>query len=160
VIILPVTAGPAVSMAWNHHSHSSLGLAEYESSRGPTRTSPEFQMPSTVRRKYLQQSGVSLEEIKEAQMEIRRTKRNRRATFALQEFEGTQILLESIGRKWRRARSKRSQQHELDDLWKNANRSNTDKKKSAAESKKKSVEDPSADRTEATLQDETEESEC
>ena len=108
-----VTAGPAVSMAWNHHEHTSLTVSDYESTRPPRRTHPQIQMPANVRRQHLENSGASWKEIQDAQTEIRRVQKNRQASAAMQEFESTQIILESIGRKWKRRFSKKTKEQEV-----------------------------------------------
>lgn len=137
-----VTSGPAVSMAWSHHSNTSLDCIEYEDSRPPRRIPAEFQMPASVRKTLLEKSGASSTDIQKSQAEIRITKRHRQATAAMQELESAEILFQSIGRKWKRLINGVSQQQEQDLLWKNAN----NLKQETAEKEETST-DPTADQT-------------
>jgi predicted DNA-binding WGR domain protein len=126
-----VRRGPAVSIAWDHHEEASLNLHEYEASRPPRRTKLEFQMPASTRRDLLEKSGVSREDISRSLRESNRVKRNRSTSSIMQEFEGLQIVRESLVRKWKRWRKGQSSaeefQEEQDQLWKNAN-TNAEKK--------------------------------
>jgi hypothetical protein len=128
-----VSSGPAVSLAWDHHDKMSLQLNDYESIRPPRRCAGEFQMPTAVRRSLLMQSGATHEELYRSEREIKKVQRRRQATQAMQECEGAQILLQSIGRKWNRFRKGVSTQQEQENLWKDAYSSYSDKETKAVE---------------------------
>jgi hypothetical protein len=115
-----VTAGPAVSMAWKHHSKASFSLDQFEESRPPRRSAGEFQMPANIRTSLLTKNGASQRDLQRSQSEILRIKRHRQASAAMQELEGTQILVQSVKRKWKRLVTGVSQQQEQEALWKNA----------------------------------------
>lgn len=105
-----VSACPAVSIAWDHHSENTHKVDHVESLKPShqKRDIAQFQIPASVRYDMLQKSGASKEEITQAQREIKKIQHERQASIAMQEFEGTQVLLESLGRKWKRRTSKKN----------------------------------------------------
>jgi hypothetical protein len=127
-----VAAGPAISLAWDHHEVGVLGVHEYEMSRPPRRNYKEIQMPAATRIKLLKKAGHSPQDIQRSKDEVARERRNRTTSAAMQEFETLQIAKESLGRKWRRWRKGKSSvdehEDEQDELWKNANKDNGNKK--------------------------------
>lgn len=136
-----VTAGPAVSLAWDHHACDALHVEEYESRRPPRRVPGEFQIPSSVRTQMLERSGASSQDLQKAQQEITKIKRQRQATAAMQELEGAQIFLESIGRKWKRATSRKKQQQQQQDKKKNDVEKRDVKEESRTKSHDKAMDD-------------------
>ena len=77
-------------------------------------------MPAAIRTSLLEKNGASQQDLQRSQSEILRIKRNRQASAAMQELEGTQILVQSMKRKWKRLVKGVSKQEEQDALWKNA----------------------------------------
>jgi len=77
-------------------------------------------MPANIRTSLLTKNGASQRDLQRSQSEILRIKRNRQASAAMQELEGTQILVQSVKRKWKRLVTGVSQQQEQEALWRNA----------------------------------------
>lgn len=142
------TAGPAVSLAWEHHDSCRLDFEEYEASRPPRRKQGEFQMPPSVRRELLlDTAAASAEEIRRAEKDIRRIQHQRRATVALQEWEGIQIVCESLGRKLKRVVKGNKDRREEEELWKKSRSYNVEK---SILVKKSGVEEATSEETDVT----------
>lgn len=131
-----VSAGNAVSLAWQHHSSAAISFSEYEASRPPRRTPQEFQMPARVRHLLLKETGATDQEMNQAHYQIKKTQQHRRASVANQEFEGALLVMESIGRKWKRGIPKKKKKSEV--LLHSESVTTTTKTKNTSNNKKES----------------------
>ena len=77
-----VSAGPPLGLAWEYNPDmAALALEEYESTRGPRRTSKQMAMPRSVREEMLRKEwGVKQSDIAQAVRESLRIKNSRRRT--------------------------------------------------------------------------------
>lgn len=127
-----VSAGPPISIGWRHNQSYVLDLDQYENYKDGTdfeggdscqqssrrrRTSAEFQLPRNLREEilreecahddqYAQEADVACteEEIQGRVREIQKARRQRQASYAMQEFETFEIFLESCWRKLHKLR--------------------------------------------------------
>ena len=121
-----VSQGPPVSLGWNSQRALESTVQDYEDKRAPRRRPDEFQMPAQHRRTLV--SGQhSEDEILKAQEQVEKIQRNRQSSRAMQELEGASVMMESLGRKWKRFIKRTSKQQEQDDLWIAAAAASTEK---------------------------------
>jgi hypothetical protein len=123
-----VTSGPPLSIGWNHSQSYVLDVDQYENFKDGVdeegaaggrrrRTSAEFQLPWNLREQILRDecaqddqdaqdadTACTSAEIKTRVQEIRKARRQRQASYAMQEFEAVEIFFESCWRKLQRVR--------------------------------------------------------
>jgi hypothetical protein len=88
--------GPPISLDWDYYEQEPVLIHEYESFReGCRRKIHEMRMPSFYRRRILEQSGTTPDEIKMREKEMKRIRKNRERTTALLPFS---MLLELVER--------------------------------------------------------------
>eukprot|EP00566_Odontella_aurita_P019712 CAMPEP_0113557134 /NCGR_PEP_ID=MMETSP0015_2-20120614/17625_1 /TAXON_ID=2838 /ORGANISM="Odontella" /LENGTH=294 /DNA_ID=CAMNT_0000458531 /DNA_START=337 /DNA_END=1221 /DNA_ORIENTATION=+ /assembly_acc=CAM_ASM_000160 len=114
-----VSAGPPLSMGWEYNEAQTIPLDDYESCRGPRRTSPEMAVPRSIRESLLKNEwGVPRSDIAHAVREVVRTKNRRRTTVQnMDKFARAEELAESARRKCKRFVLRKKRDSALYDEW-------------------------------------------
>jgi hypothetical protein len=98
-----VSYGPPISLDWDYEQFDSVGIDEYETSRGTRRTMRQMLLSYYQRRNLLAwQYGVSDEELKLAKRQANRSKSERAMTNFLMPAMIVETALESARRKAKR----------------------------------------------------------
>ena len=83
--------GPPVSLDWRYKEANSMPLEDYEDSRGARRKAYQMQIPPVLRRRILERSGVTPDEMEYTEKQMKLIKKGRERTkkmlplFKLQE---------------------------------------------------------------------------
>lgn len=105
-----VSYGPPISLDWEYEEHEPLCLDHYEETRAPRRTLRQMVLSYYHRRNVLTwQYGHTLEEIKSAKKDAKRTKMERAITAAFLPVMKVEAAVESAGRKALRFVKRRKQ---------------------------------------------------
>lgn len=89
--------GPPISLDWDYYEQEPVLIHEYESFReGCRRKIHEMRMPSFYRRRILEQSGTTPDEIEMREKEMKRIRKNRKRTTALLPFSMLLELTEQV----------------------------------------------------------------
>jgi hypothetical protein len=116
-----VTAGPPLTIGWDYEDVGTVGVEDYEESRGTRRFKEEMQIPPKRREAILlQETDNTPQQIAAVMTSVRRSRSQRQHTVALMDFEHWHELFETIGRRFRRFRSGVSKQREQELLWEGA----------------------------------------
>lgn len=92
--------GPPISLDWEYYEQEPVLIHDYESGReGYRRKTHEMRMPPLYRRRILEQSGTTPDEIKMREKEMKRIRKNRERTAALLPFLKIQELAERVSRR-------------------------------------------------------------
>ena len=115
------TEGPPLSIDWEYSHARTFKVAEYEKTRHAPRRPNQMMVPGRERERILlEESSTTKRQIVAMKSEIRAAKHQRQLSTAMQEFEGWQIVFESIRRKYKRFRSGISKKREMELLWEGA----------------------------------------
>lgn len=90
--------GPPVTIDWNHSSHSTANIQEYEEMRPARRTATQLIMPSTYRQQLLIQSGFTLHEIQQYTKKANVARRHRKRTAEMSHMSGFSETTEKLTR--------------------------------------------------------------
>ena len=93
------SAGPSVSIGWQHESEITVSLEEYETIRGPRRWGREMIIPVKIREELLREVGYSRAEIVKGIRDLNIVRGQRRRTFDTLHLQPFQLLAERISRK-------------------------------------------------------------
>uniref|UniRef100_A0A7S1B2H3 Uncharacterized protein n=1 Tax=Corethron hystrix TaxID=216773 RepID=A0A7S1B2H3_9STRA len=95
--------GPSVAIGWRYAEPQTISVDEYEDNRLPRRESFQMVIPQPVREKMLLDSGHSRTEIQKAVKKTNITKGQRRKTANTLNMQKFEEVMESTGRKFKRA---------------------------------------------------------
>ena len=90
--------GPPVTIDWNHSSHSTANIHDYEEMRPTRRTATQLIMPSTYRQQLLIQSGFTLHEIQQYTKKANVARRHRKRTAEMSHMSGFSETTEKLTR--------------------------------------------------------------
>jgi len=71
------TSGPALTIAWDAESTTTVEVEEYEATRGERRSLKDLRIPGYKRQAWLHEEGVTLKEVKEAHAKTLQIQRER-----------------------------------------------------------------------------------
>lgn len=97
--------GPPVTLDWDYSKNKPMSLDEYEKRRGQRRKTYQMQIPAVHRRRILEQSGYTPDEIEYMCKEMNTIKSQRERTKMMLPFSKLQEAAESAKRKKKRAQA-------------------------------------------------------
>ena len=100
------TYGPPVTLDWDYRKNEPMPLDEYEQKRGERRKMYQMQIPAVHRRRILEQSGYTPDEMEYTCKEMNTIKSQRERTKMMLPFAKLQEVAESAKRKKKRAQEK------------------------------------------------------
>eukprot|EP00553_Chaetoceros_curvisetus_P008630 CAMPEP_0204617062 /NCGR_PEP_ID=MMETSP0717-20131115/4142_1 /ASSEMBLY_ACC=CAM_ASM_000666 /TAXON_ID=230516 /ORGANISM="Chaetoceros curvisetus" /LENGTH=167 /DNA_ID=CAMNT_0051630481 /DNA_START=197 /DNA_END=700 /DNA_ORIENTATION=+ len=89
------TYGPPVSLDWDYDERSAVCIDEYEEKRGRRRKTYQMQIPAVHRRRILEQSGHTEDEMKYTEAEMKKIKKGRERTKMMLPFQKLQEAAEN-----------------------------------------------------------------
>lgn len=101
-----VSYGPPTTLDWGFEEAGDLSLDDYENNRAPRRRPREMLLNYYQRKAILEKNGCSEEEIKQAKRQVERAKRQRNTTKSMIQFMKAEDVVQSVGRKAKRALQK------------------------------------------------------
>lgn len=107
--------GPPLSLDWDYAVVVNGKVDEYEKHRGPMRKPRQMVQSAVRRRSYLHTIGFSKEEVKEAARMAQKNKAQRNRTRAMIQVLHVETAIESVGRKLKRAVSKKHKQKKIEE---------------------------------------------
>ena len=87
--------GPPVSLDWRYNEANSMPLEEYEDARGTRRKAYQMQIPPVHRRRILERSGVTPDEMEYTEKQMKFIKKGRERTKMMLPFTKLQEAAET-----------------------------------------------------------------
>lgn len=117
-----VTSGVPLSIGWGYHQHDAVDVDVYEKNRGPSPHNINMMMvPANVRKNILRDEfGVSIRDMNDSMRNVHITRRQRKHTSAIDQFEWWEEVLQSTKRKFNRLTKKTTTVKEEEKLWEHA----------------------------------------